>query len=332
MKKLLWLTIFAAACAKHSDYKDLRAQQREMQDAIADEPPLVDVPATDEAEPDAAPSSGADEADDTSSDGSDAQRAIAVTSVTVALDRSALVKPASLAVPSVRVRPSAFEAKPIATALAKTAETFALLASDGQRQILDAPSFKLLNVRSQGAFVLARKVVRSGRYTGGESALADDARASLRAWGVGEGEIGAVVSKRVYAQDGDDAGVAAPVLHRYKTFVERAIAGVPVVGHRAVITHATDGSFARALVVWPPLAASGHKLTSRLSDDAIADRTKLALAAHGIAGGTARLRYKYVPTLDANGDARLTLVVGARVKAPSGDGEQHEVDVAIDAE
>lgn len=317
MKKLT-LIVLLSACANTPDYTALREQQNEM-------PRYDDTPAEPEQEPDAAANTDADEAEvDTG------LRAIAVSAVAVTIDRSALVKPSVVALPAKSVRAAAFDPKPIAIAFSKSQETFQLRAATVQRQMHESASFKLLRVPQQGAFVLAKKVVADGVFSGSEATLAQAARASLRTWGIDDGEVGTVLSRKVLSQEEEPTGVEAPKLHRYKTFVERAIGGISVVGHRAVITHGKDGNFARATVVWPPLAASGHKLATRLSVDTISDRAKSALATHGVSSGSARLRYKYIATVNDSGEAVLRLAVGARVK--SGDGEAHEVDVEVDAE
>ncbi|MCC6811575.1 MAG: hypothetical protein IT381_29360 [Deltaproteobacteria bacterium] len=319
MKQLI-LILCLSACVNRPDYAAIRQLQNETarDDDAAPQP---------EEEPEAAPNTDADEPD---ADEAAGLRAVAVSALAVTIDRSALVKASAVALPLKSVTAAAFEAKPIAVAFSKSQETFQLRAADAQRQIYESVGFKLLRISRQGAFVLAKKVVADGVFAGSEATLAQTARASLKAWGIDDGEVGRVLSRKVLSQEEEPTGVSLPKLHRYKTFIERAIGGVSVIGHRAVITHGKDGAFARATVVWPPLATAGHRLATRLSVDAISDRAKGALAAHGIAAGNARLRYKYLPTLNASGEAVLLLAVGANVD--SGDGEAHEVDVEIDAE
>lgn len=103
-------------------------------------------------------------------------------------------------------------------------------------------------------------------------ALQRSATARLGAWGVPTSEIGRVLQRRTLAQDADGTRLAAERVHRYKTFVFRAINGVPVEGHSAVVTHGLDGALVRAFVKWPPFAASGHLLHSRVSTTDIQER------------------------------------------------------------
>jgi len=128
--------------------------------------------------------------------------------------------------------------------------------------------------------------------------------------------------------------VSEPKIHRYKTFVLRGINGIPIQGNRAVITHQLDGSFQRALVKWPPLAAAGHKLATTLTVAEIEQRAAAALRDAGESSGAVPLRWKYVPTLLDSGEITLELVASARVKSKQHEKfteEPREIDVPVDA-
>ena len=82
-------------------------------------------------------------------------------------------------------------------------------------------------------------------------------------------------------QSEEDGVRGAPSVHRNKTFVLRGFNGVPVQGHRAVVTHSPDGVIHRALVRWPALAPSGHALRTSLTTAQISLRAIQALEAEG---------------------------------------------------
>ena len=64
-------------------------------------------------------------------------------------------------------------------------------------------------------------------------------------------ETGRVLQRKSLSQDADGTALSAERVHRYKTFVYRALNGVPVEGHRAVVTHGLDGSFVRDMLEDP---------------------------------------------------------------------------------
>jgi hypothetical protein len=123
----------------------------------------------------------------------------------------------------------------------------------------------------------------------------------------------------------------AATLLRYKTFVTRHVNGIPVEGHRAVISYATDGSFYRANLLWPPIASKGHQLSTTLGTAQIAQRTQAALSREGEASGQAILRWKYLPVKTTTGEVTLRLVVAARItpKYPEYGAERREINVEV---
>ena len=320
MKKYTLTAIMcvAAACARTNDYETARSLQQEVG---------FDVPVGPEQEPEGIADDGAFEAD--------TPEGLRLTSVqkstSVSLQVSQLVRPTE-ALPTVRLERAAFEAPSVASAFGKTTEPFTAVSGSDNSEVFESSSFRLLRASRHGLLLLTRKASILGSFVGSQAALSTAARASLQQWGVSDGEVGTVLSRRVLSHD---TGEAAPRVHRYKTFIQRSIGGVPVIGHRAVISYGRDGSFARALLVWPPLASTGHKLSSKLTDAQIGERATAALIAHGVASGTARMRYKYAATLNEKGEASLRLLVGVRVKGTStaeAGSESHEVDVEVDAE
>ncbi|MBL8955130.1 MAG: hypothetical protein JNK82_30415 [Myxococcaceae bacterium] len=129
---------------------------------------------------------------------------------------------------------------------------------------------------------------------------------------------------------------SAPELHSYKTFIARSVNGIPVQGHRAVLTHAKDGSLRKVLVAWPALATTGHRLTSRLSLTQVKTRAATTLVREGARPGAAALSWRYLPQPAANGEVTLKLVAIARVPGKANaDGTVEEpriVEVDVDAE
>jgi hypothetical protein len=240
--------------------------------------------------------------------------------------------PATL--PEARLPAGAFSGGAIAARLIATDEPFTTERTIGKRAIAGSTSWELEVDAGGGELLFVRRQPAGAGVALPESELQAAALARLASWGLGAPEILKVAQRRALMQSETDAGVGAPEVHSYKTFVWRGVNGVPVEGHRAVVSHGRDGVLRRMLVHWPPLAASGHKLRTRLSLAQIEERARAALRAAGETTGRARLAWKYSPALTPSGEAMLTLKVGARIAGSGGEhaGETREVDVSVDAE
>lgn len=156
----------------------------------------------------------------------------------------------------------------------------------------------------------------------------------LGGFGVPSEEIGAVIARSLVTRDGDaDAKEPGPAkLLLYKTFIIREINGVTVEGHRAVVTHAPDGSFVRANLLWPPLASSGHKLSTKLTTAEIERRAQVALEKERESEGKVLLRWKYFPVKARTGEVALRLMVEAWITpATPGATETRAINVPVDA-
>jgi hypothetical protein len=163
-----------------------------------------------------------------------------------------------------------------------------------------------------------------------------DARARLGLWGIPSAEMGGV-ARRASMLANQEGGVnSSPELHRYKTFFDRALGGVPIAGHRAVISHNADGRFARAYIKWPAIAASGHRLRTTLTVSAIEKAASDALVREGESGGKVALRWRLVSVAQTSGEVQLVLKVVASLKATAvtgGEGtERREVLVDVAAQ
>lgn len=239
----------------------------------------------------------------------------------------------TLALPAERLRTHAF--RPVFTAerFVQTAEPFTRVRSLGATEEFESASWRMESGAGR-LFVLRKPNAAPGAAVAtDEISLRDSARTRLRSWGVPDEEVGDVWQRQVLGQERVAGVNMEPQLYAHKTFVIRAIQGVPVQGHRAVITHAPDGTFTRAMVNWPALAASGHTLRTPLDVPAIEGRTRAAFAKEGGTPGKARLRWKYVPEELPSGEVRLKLMVGARAPMAMEDGmsEPRELDIDVDA-
>jgi len=162
----------------------------------------------------------------------------------------------------------------------------------------------------------------------------------LTRFGVPAGEIGQIASLELVSQDldGDSLRPEDVELISYKTLVYRAINGVPVQGHRAVVTYWPDGSLKRTLAHWPAIASRGNQLSTKRSVAEITGRATSVLAREGVARGSrASLRWKYVPVKQENGEVTLRLVAAARVPvqeelAAGAFAEPREFEVPVDSQ
>ncbi len=235
--------------------------------------------------------------------------------------------------PGLRLRTADFAPQTIARALIRTQESFTQVATAGESTSSESASYKLEVDNSQGRILVLSKLAGGPAAEVLETDLTQQSLARLAAWGVVGDETGPVLARRTLRDDSSSAPATGPVLHRYKTFVDRSIGGIPVQGHRAVLSYTPGGVFHRALLIWPPLAASGHTLSSALSIDEIKQRTTEVLHNEGCASGLVKLRWKYLPTLQASGEVTLQLVVAAKSRAAvqkSGIGEElREFDIDL---
>ena len=135
---------------------------------------------------------------------------------------------------------------------------------------------------SQGQILVLSKLPSGPVAEVLETELVQQSLARLAAWGVVGDETGTVLARHTLRDDSSNGPANGPVLHRYKTFVDRSLGGIPVQGHRAVLSYTPDGVFHRALLIWPPLAASGHTLSSTLSIDEIKQRAEEVLHKGGL--------------------------------------------------
>jgi hypothetical protein len=150
--------------------------------------------------------------------------------------------------------------------------------------------------------------------------------------GVPQSEIGRIAVRDLMTTDADGKDdPTRPRLLAYKTFVAREINGIPVEGHRAVVSHAPSGELHRANLRWPAIASAGHKLATRLSVQQITERASSALNREGEREGKVLLRWKYVPMKQNSGEVALVLAVGARIQPKPGT-EPREITVPVDAQ
>lgn len=249
-------------------------------------------------------------------------------------DTTGIARPPSGGIPTDQLTSKAFDDAVIGRSLIETTESFEPGMRLGEVSEMVSKSWKFEKSLGDGALLVLRTAEPGEPLpVVDEAALQRSATSRLGSWGIPASEIGRVMQLRTLAQDADGTTVDKERVHRYKTFVFRAINGVPVEGHRAVVTHGLDGSFGRALIKWPAFAAKGHLLHSRLGTTEIQDRAVAALKAEGETAGTVRLRYKYVPTTLTSGEVTLTLKVGARLlpDRASANTEAREIDVEVDA-
>ncbi|SET76253.1 hypothetical protein SAMN05443572_103112 [Myxococcus fulvus] len=249
-------------------------------------------------------------------------------------DSTRIATPPSGALPTTLLTQSAFTDAALQGLLVGSTEAFSDVEAFGTRRDRESRTWRLESDPAEGQ-VLVLNNLGSGPATPQEPAvLQRTALARLQRWGIPTAEMGPVLQRKTFVQHREEGVETAPILHRHKTFVMRAINGIRVEGHRAVVTHGVDGTFQRALITWPPLARTGHLLRTRLSTADIEQRAREALRAEGETAGNVRLFWKYVPTQLSTGEWTLTLEVGAGtagVTGPNGSEEPRIIDVDVSA-
>ncbi|RKI74009.1 hypothetical protein D7X55_03625 [Corallococcus sp. AB049A] len=250
------------------------------------------------------------------------------------IDSTAIATPPTGSLPTTLLPSTAFGEAMVQRGLVGTTEPFTQTETLGSRANQESTSWKLERDPSEGQVLVLNKA-GSGPETPQEPALLQrEALARLQRWGIPTAELGPVRQVKSFTQSEDPAGLETPALHRHKTFVMRAINGIRVEGHRAVVSHGADGSFQRALISWPALGRSGHLLHTRLTTAQIEQRAREALWAEGETTGPVHLSWKYVPSRLSTGDWALTLKVAARMPPVTGTTSTEEprvIDVDVSA-
>ncbi|RKH21762.1 hypothetical protein D7X74_00065 [Corallococcus sp. CA047B] len=249
-------------------------------------------------------------------------------------DSTAIATPPSGGLPSVLLTRTAFEDAAVHRALLETSESFSLTGGLASRRDHESLTWKLERNPFSGSLLALRKT-ESGPATPQEPALLQRrALARLQAWGIPSAEMGPVRQVQALFQNEESRVVGAPELLSHKTFVLRALNGIRVEGHRAVVTHGVDGAFQRTLIKWPPLARQGHLLRTRLTPAEIEQRASEVLLREGETAGPVRLFWRYVPTELSTGEVTLTLQVSAAMPSFTGASSTEEprvVDVDVSA-
>lgn len=234
-----------------------------------------------------------------------------------ALDVSALKAAPDLALPAARLRADAFEPARVQRDVLGASEPFELTGRVRSRERFESGAFVMELDPVQGKLLaLRRDERRPAAEEADMGALEVAARERVRALGIPDEEVVSVVTRRLLAQDDTrETRAAAPRLVAYKTFVMRGFGGVRVEGHRAVITHDPDGTLRKVLVSWPALAEAGHRLRTPMTLPEIEREVATRLTALGRPQGRASLSWAQTPSVDENGQVRLTLKVAARLPA-----------------
>lgn len=250
-------------------------------------------------------------------------------------DSTELAQAPSGPLPSTLLQQTAFSDANLQRSLIQTTESFTVSGQLGSRAELDSQSWHLERDAQHGRVLVVRKHEGGAATPQDEALLQRFSLERLGRWGIPSHEVGPIRQVQLLAQGQDGTVLGAPTTTRYKTFVLRAINGIRVEGHRAVVTHSLDGTFQRAVLKWPAIATGGHRLYTRLTPAEIESRATDALVREGELGGPVRLSWKYVPTQLTTGQVSLTLMVSASMPSlTDADGTTEEprvVDVDVSA-
>lgn len=209
----------------------------------------------------------------------------------------------------------------------------------GRQTLWESSTHRLQKSEAAGEMYLRLKeeLVRpvTPSETISDDELQDRSLDMLRDLGLPEGEIGGVYQRTVAKAD---AETKAHELHQYMTIVDRAFAGIPVRGSRAVVVYDLAGSVNHVMLHWRPVApagSEGEQWTTRMTKDEVVLRAKERLEMLGLGDRPARLSYQYVPASEPREDGsvayalRCVAMVGVNPRAT----EQQrpvEIDVELD--
>lgn len=245
-------------------------------------------------------------------------------------DTSRIATPPRATLPQERMTLKAFEASTALRALPENEKVEKSQRLGKSRIVEFTRNWRIERDPMEGALLIAQPADNPNTEgTFDESRLREMSAALLAKIGVPRSEIGRVTTRSLVASDADgDKKPGPPQLILYKTFLIREINGIPVEGHRAVVSHTPAGSLHRANLLWPALASQGHKLATRLTVPQIEARASEELRRNGERKGKVSLRWKYVPVKQALGEVVLQLAVGARIQSAPGT-EPREITVPV---
>lgn len=247
-------------------------------------------------------------------------------------DTSRIATPPRATLPQERMTLKAFEASAALRILPENEKVEKSQRLSKSRVVEFTRGWRIERDPLEGALLIAQPADNPNTEgTFDESKLREMSVELLKRIGVPRSEIGRVETRSLVASDadGDEKEPGRPQLILYKTFVIREINGVPVEGHRAVVSHTPAGSLHRANLLWPALAGSGHRLETKLTVPQITARASEVLRRNGEQKGKVSLRWKYVPVRQQSGEVALRLVVGARIQSAPGT-EPREITVPVD--
>lgn len=250
----------------------------------------------------------------------------------VTIDSSNLLSIPASGIPEKRLRIAAFDNANISRNMIQTSEPFTLEEAWGGRTRWSSQNWAYEVDAFKGQLFAIKQTPNGEPVPQDEQKLQNRATERLNDFGIPMEEIGPILQRQLLTDELDETGQRGlTLLFNYKTFFFRAINGIRVAGHRAVVTHDLDGTGYRMLMRWPALAPSGHLLYTRLSREEIESRARAALKAEGITSGEATLLWQYYPTQQTTGEVTLTLKVEAHVPAPAQEfGEPLVVLVDVD--
>lgn len=233
--------------------------------------------------------------------------------------------------PATPLTQRAFTIENVQRSLLQSGDSFTMTLQAGSRGVFDSGGWHAEIDATNGQILVTRTADEGRPIPQDERILRSAAIQRLVTFGVPSEELTMNTQRKSMVMDEEQGAYGTPMLEGYKTFVVRSLNHVRVRGHRAVLTHGADGSFRRALVKWPALAPSGHKLRTPLSVAEIVARAERAVRGEGITIGNVSLKWQYVPAILTTGEVTLTLGVVAVVPTTTETQEPRLVEVPIDA-
>lgn len=261
------------------------------------------------------------------------------------IDASALETQLSAQVDLSPMNWNAFEPTAIAESFLRTEDSLTRRGTLANRRVYLSGAEWWVELNSEKGSFVAERQESTSNAAGSLEALSllpvanrEDVQADavnrLLDWGIPHEEAGMILPRAInVAGVSEDGEVTEDLLHSHKIFAFRAIDGIRVEGHRAVLTYNRDGSFQRARVHWPVLAAEGHRLRTELSTQEIVERARLAISRTGAPLEVASVQLTFEPNLNTEGEVTLTLKAQASFDELSNNqiGERIVVDVDVNA-
>ncbi len=195
-------------------------------------------------------------------------------------------------------------------------------------RVLESDQFRVRLNETSGRIHVRSKRSLSDALPGDRAVpeeLREDSLRRLAELGIASEEVGSLEQRTIRRDLVDDDNVARSELMAHVTFVERQIAGVPVIGSRMVVMHDREGRLMKVMGWWPRIDVQHSRLNPELDELEASLLVTEELRGHQqrlqdeegrTPANVVAARPVLVPTEQEDGSVKLNLEMEMEIRAP----------------